>query len=108
MKKKRVPFEKDFATTDKTICPYCRKITDACLSEKGGRPTPGSISICAYCARSAMFEEGLTLRKFTDEETQNKEIHRMLCKYVPAIRGMVRDRLTKNLLLFPYRNSKRK
>lgn len=45
-------------------CPDCRELLDEveALSEEGTTPSPGDLTICAFCATVLKFTEGLQLQ----------------------------------------------
>lgn len=45
-------------------CPNCGKLLDGftAMSDPGTVPTPGSVTVCAYCAVPLEFTEGLNLQ----------------------------------------------
>lgn len=50
-------------------CPGCGKRIDAATSIDGeASPTPGDVTVCAFCASVLMFEPGLSLRRVSDQE----------------------------------------
>lgn len=53
--------------TEATCCPVCgMKVSAATSTEGDHKPTPGDLSVCAYCATPLVFTDGLKLRKMTD------------------------------------------
>ena len=49
-------------------CPVCRKKLDAASGE--GKPRPGDMTVCAYCAELAVFGEDLELRVPNGDEVE--------------------------------------
>lgn len=55
-------------------CPWCTTYVDAAEKSEGcGRPSPGDVTICLYCARASVFDDAMGLRKPTQEESA--ELH---------------------------------
>ncbi len=66
-------------------CPHCGALVDAAGDLEGaepGAPEPGSISICLYCARPAIFDNDLRLRMPTlaqiDEILSDPDVRRAI------------------------------
>jgi len=58
--------------TPSSVCLNCGKRIDGASSVKGNRiPSPGDISICAYCSHIMAFADDLTLRELNDEEARD-------------------------------------
>lgn len=68
-------------------CPTCQKGLDAASGFGDSRPTPGCLSICAYCAEFLVFPETLSVRKMElSEELALPSVEWMaLCRLRQAI-----------------------
>jgi len=53
-------------------CPKCQELLEVVSSFAGERPSPGAISICAYCGQVLIITEGLGSRKATPEEIEEQ------------------------------------
>jgi hypothetical protein len=52
-------------------CLNCGKVLDAATcTDRESAPTPGSLSVCAYCSAVSMFDENLKLRPLTEAEVE--------------------------------------
>ena len=73
-------------------CLLCGKRLDgaAQTSDEGGGPTPGSLSICAYCAAIAIYDEHLHLRPLTEAEAREVEADPELCTLLRRATGAIR------------------
>jgi hypothetical protein len=54
--------------TPPSICRCGRPLDAAAPTGHTDRPTPGAISICAYCGRLQMYDDDLKLRTMTEDE----------------------------------------
>jgi uncharacterized protein (DUF983 family) len=71
MKMQTVVFGPD-TDTPKNNCSRCGSEMDAATGfDPEARPKEGSISMCAYCGKLALFNADLTLRPLTDAEQED-------------------------------------
>lgn len=62
-------------------CPYCNYNSTAAMRLENGadKPEPGALSICAKCAKIAIFKDDMSLDRF-DMNTVDLEDHAYLIK----------------------------
>lgn len=53
-----------------STCPHCGAEHDCatCPKDESAKPKPGSISVCFDCGLAAVWDDGMSLRKFTPLE----------------------------------------
>jgi hypothetical protein len=81
-------------------CPHCKHKLDAATSATGETctPTPGCLTICAYCSRVLIFEAGLTVRPATREDldTLPPDVRAMVARAVLVTRHFINERAREN------------
>lgn len=75
------------------VCPHCLVETDCVmplLEEQG--PKPGDRSVCPYCAKVSIFTVGLTLRRATPDEVSDAMDDPVIERAVTVVQRSLRGR----------------
>lgn len=68
-------------------CPYCDHYLDAAFDPKNTyTPTPGAISVCAYCVEVSEFDENMKLQKFDVDLIKDEENMRQFKLFQQVVR----------------------
>jgi len=60
-----------------TLCPHCGKTIKMAvpyLNSGKGAPIPGDLSVCLNCAGMCLYNDDLSLRKLTEQETADVQM----------------------------------
>lgn len=69
-------------------CPDCLQKLDGASGHMGRAPEPGDFSVCAFCGCILRYEDGLALRRSSDDELDElaPEQRELLLRYHKAFR----------------------
>lgn len=86
-------------TTPKGHCPTCAAPFDAhtCMNHPASHPSPGSITVCIYCANVLVFGDNLTLRELSFDDLA--ELPEQTVRQVSQVQMAIRCRLNRKLVL---------
>lgn len=69
-----------------SLCPRCGKELDASSHPQDSQPSPGDISVCAYCCAVLEYDSGLKLVA-TDLDSLPIELRIQVRRYIAALRS---------------------
>lgn len=70
-------------------CPYCKYHANAAMNpdNEKEKPTPGALSVCIRCAKTSVFDEGMSLIPF-DMNSLDEEDHAHVVRLQYNIHGV--------------------
>ena len=75
-----------------TKCPFCSEVCNRTLDPFGQtRPTPGDLSICAYCLGLGRFDENLRLTKVENIRDLQTEMRKEIENIRTQMKGRKND-----------------
>lgn len=77
-------------TVPPSPCPYCGKVLDGASNYAAETPSPGDLSVCAYCAGLCQFTAALALERLPDAafEALPVDIQTAVREHQDAIRAV--------------------